>query len=268
MLRLLQGDVGSGKTAVAAYALAAAARAGFQGALLAPTDLLARQHRDTVGALLEGAGRRRAAPDRLPQHARPGACQRSDRVGAGLGHRRHPRTAQRVGDVRASRAGDHRRAASVRGGPARPARGEGGWRRESARPVDDRHADPANARAGPLRRPRRVRSAYAAGRPHPDPHRDPRPGSPRRDVAEGPRGGRRRQSHVRRRAAHRGGQRRRRRRQREWGGCGRDRGGTTHRAARTAPRRARPRPDEARRPGRRDGAGSARASSTSSSARP
>ena len=56
MLRLLQGDVGSGKTAVAAYALAAAARAGFQGALLAPTDLLARQHRDTVGALLEGVG--------------------------------------------------------------------------------------------------------------------------------------------------------------------------------------------------------------------
>ena len=56
MLRLLQGDVGSGKTAVAAYALAGAARAGFQGALLAPTDLLARQHRDTVGALLEGAG--------------------------------------------------------------------------------------------------------------------------------------------------------------------------------------------------------------------
>jgi len=56
MLRLLQGDVGSGKTAVAAYALAAAAQAGFQGALLAPTDLLARQHRDTVGALVAGAG--------------------------------------------------------------------------------------------------------------------------------------------------------------------------------------------------------------------
>jgi ATP-dependent DNA helicase RecG len=56
MLRLLQGDVGSGKTAVAAYALAAAATTGFQGALLAPTDLLARQHRDTVGALLERAG--------------------------------------------------------------------------------------------------------------------------------------------------------------------------------------------------------------------
>src|SRR4029079_3795205 len=56
MLRLLQGDVGSGKTAVAAYALAATARAGIQGALLAPTDLLARQHLETVGALLDGVG--------------------------------------------------------------------------------------------------------------------------------------------------------------------------------------------------------------------
>ena len=56
MLRLLQGDVGSGKTAVAAYALAAAARHGLQGALLAPTDLLARQHHATLAALLEDAG--------------------------------------------------------------------------------------------------------------------------------------------------------------------------------------------------------------------
>ena len=56
MLRLLQGDVGSGKTAVAAYALAAAAGAGLQGALLAPTDLLARQHLETIGGLLEGVG--------------------------------------------------------------------------------------------------------------------------------------------------------------------------------------------------------------------
>jgi ATP-dependent DNA helicase RecG len=56
MLRLLQGDVGSGKTAVAAWALAAAARAGLQGALLAPTDLLARQHHATIASLLEDAG--------------------------------------------------------------------------------------------------------------------------------------------------------------------------------------------------------------------
>jgi ATP-dependent DNA helicase RecG len=53
MLRLIQGDVGSGKTAVAAWALAAAALAGRQAALLAPTDLLARQHHVTLGALLE-----------------------------------------------------------------------------------------------------------------------------------------------------------------------------------------------------------------------
>jgi ATP-dependent DNA helicase RecG len=52
MLRLLQGDVGSGKTVVAAYALALVAEAGFQGALLAPTDLLARQHAATLGELL------------------------------------------------------------------------------------------------------------------------------------------------------------------------------------------------------------------------
>ncbi len=56
MLRLLQGDVGSGKTAVAAWALAAAALDGRQAALLAPTDLLARQHRETVGGLLEDLG--------------------------------------------------------------------------------------------------------------------------------------------------------------------------------------------------------------------
>ncbi|MFM2105524.1 MAG: ATP-dependent helicase RecG [Chloroflexota bacterium] len=56
MLRLLQGDVGSGKTAVAAYALAVGAAAGVQGALLAPTDLLARQHASTLGDLLEPLG--------------------------------------------------------------------------------------------------------------------------------------------------------------------------------------------------------------------
>jgi ATP-dependent DNA helicase RecG len=56
MLRLLRGDVGSGKTAVAAYALALASEAGVQGALLAPTDLLARQHAATVGDLLAPLG--------------------------------------------------------------------------------------------------------------------------------------------------------------------------------------------------------------------
>ncbi len=56
MLRLLQGDVGSGKTAVAAWALAATALAGRQGAILAPTDLLARQHQRTIADLLAPLG--------------------------------------------------------------------------------------------------------------------------------------------------------------------------------------------------------------------
>ncbi len=56
MLRLLQGDVGSGKTLVAALAMARAAEAGLQSALMAPTDLLARQHGATLAPLLAAAG--------------------------------------------------------------------------------------------------------------------------------------------------------------------------------------------------------------------
>ena len=48
MLRLLQGDVGSGKTAVALMAMAAAVEAGGQAVLMAPTEILARQHYDTI----------------------------------------------------------------------------------------------------------------------------------------------------------------------------------------------------------------------------
>ncbi|MGQ0533228.1 MAG: ATP-dependent DNA helicase RecG [Caulobacteraceae bacterium] len=60
MLRLLQGDVGSGKTLVAALAMARAAEAGLQSAMMAPTDLLARQHGATLAPLLDAAGIRMA----------------------------------------------------------------------------------------------------------------------------------------------------------------------------------------------------------------
>ncbi len=56
MMRLLQGDVGSGKTAVAAIAMAVVAAGEHQAALLAPTDLLARQHAQTLARLLEPLG--------------------------------------------------------------------------------------------------------------------------------------------------------------------------------------------------------------------
>ena len=60
MLRLLQGDVGSGKTAVALMAMAIAVEAGGQAALMAPTEVLARQHLETIAPLAEKAALRLA----------------------------------------------------------------------------------------------------------------------------------------------------------------------------------------------------------------
>jgi ATP-dependent DNA helicase RecG len=56
MLRLLQGDVGSGKTVVAALTMALVARSGFQSALMAPTEILAQQHYRTIGKILASSG--------------------------------------------------------------------------------------------------------------------------------------------------------------------------------------------------------------------
>jgi ATP-dependent DNA helicase RecG len=56
MLRLLQGDVGSGKTVVALLAAAAVIEGGRQAALMAPTELLARQHFNTIAPLAAAAG--------------------------------------------------------------------------------------------------------------------------------------------------------------------------------------------------------------------
>ena len=56
MCRLLQGDVGAGKTVVAAAALLIASLNGYQGAIMAPTELLAEQHSQSISAMLEPYG--------------------------------------------------------------------------------------------------------------------------------------------------------------------------------------------------------------------
>ena len=58
MLRLIQGDVGSGKTIVAALAMASVVECGRQAALMAPTEILARQHYERLEPILESVGLR------------------------------------------------------------------------------------------------------------------------------------------------------------------------------------------------------------------
>jgi ATP-dependent DNA helicase RecG len=81
MRRLLQGDVGSGKTAVAAIALAGTVRSGWQAALMAPTEILARQHHAGLAPLLEALGVR---AEFLSGSLKPAEKRRiHDAIGAG-----------------------------------------------------------------------------------------------------------------------------------------------------------------------------------------
>ena len=91
MNRLLQGDVGSGKTVVALCALLTGIQGGYQGAFMAPTEVLAEQHFISVRSMLEGL--------EMPDTRRLGG----DRAGGGgASHEPHRRAPSAPGRARGS----------------------------------------------------------------------------------------------------------------------------------------------------------------------
>ena len=167
MRRLLQGEVGSGKTVVAALAICQAVEAGAQAALLVPTETLAEQHLRTLDALLAPAG---LSPvlltGRVPRAERERRLLALSTGTAPVAVGTQALLSEGVG-LRPPRAGGRRRAAPLRRraapGALRARRGRG--RRERRRPpaLHDRDADPAHAGPDGLRRPDASRRS-AAGR--------------------------------------------------------------------------------------------------------
>ena len=113
MLRLLQGDVGSGKTVVALLAMAQAIEAGRQAALMAPTEILARQHFATIKPLAEAAGLTVALITGRDKAAERRATLAESRQRRARHRRRHPRAGAGGFHLPRSRPGGDRRAAPL-----------------------------------------------------------------------------------------------------------------------------------------------------------
>ena len=149
MQRLLQGDVGSGKTVVALYALLRAVEAGRQGALMAPTETLAEQHFLTIEPLCAELGVRVGAAHR----ARPARPRRAAAIATGeaqiaVGTHALIQREVEFADLAVAVVDEQHRF----GVEQRQALVEG---RVAACAAHDGDADPAHARADRLRRPRR-----------------------------------------------------------------------------------------------------------------
>ena len=184
MQRLLQGDVGSGKTVVALYALLRAVEAGHQGALMAPTETLAEQHFLTIEGICAELGVHVV----LLTSAATGS--KSTRAAIASGEARiaigtHALIQREVefADLAVAVVDEQHRF----GVEQRQALAE---QRSPHVPAHDGDADPAHARADGLRRPRRLRDRQAAGEPQADRHRLGR----RRAVGRGVRAAARRTS--------------------------------------------------------------------------
>ena len=129
MQRLLMGEVGSGKTVVALYAMLRAVEHGAQAALMAPTETLAEQHFATLQGLMPGELRAGGAADRLDRRrAAAPTCSASSRSGElKLLVGTHALIEDAV-RVRPARGRGRRRAAPLRRPPAPRAGSQGAGR--------------------------------------------------------------------------------------------------------------------------------------------
>ena len=164
MQRLLMGEVGSGKTVLALYAMLRAVEAGRQAALMAPTETLAEQHAATLDRLLAS----QTVPFTLLTSATPAARRRdalarleSGELGMVVGTHALIEPDVAFGRLAVCVVDEQHRFGVAPAGGAR--RQGAGWR-GAPRAPHDRHADPAHPLADRLRRPRRDASCESCRR--------------------------------------------------------------------------------------------------------